>query len=137
MEAEQGVETGVAMVGARLRLQGTQLVNKLGGDGTFRDVDRSFRSIDDGIEDTTLQVGSAKLRDVNVREVIVVAPLIALSLFLGLYPKPALDRIQPSVKRAVTDLERKSDYREPHPPGIAKVLTSGSSGDSESGKGSK
>ncbi|HXY92830.1 MAG TPA: NADH-quinone oxidoreductase subunit M [Acidimicrobiia bacterium] len=68
---------------------------------------------------------NAKLRDVSLREVIVVAPLIALSLFLGLYPKPALDRIEPSVRRAVSDLEKKSDYREPHPPGIAKVLQSG------------
>jgi len=67
---------------------------------------------------------NARLRDVNFREVIVVAPLIALSLFLGLYPKPALDRIQPSVKRAVSDLEKKSDYREPKPQGIAKVLQS-------------
>ena len=66
---------------------------------------------------------NAKLRDVSVREVFVVAPLIVLSLFLGLYPKPALDRIQPSVRRAVTDLERKSDYREPKPPGIANVLS--------------
>ena len=50
-----------------------------------------------------------------------VAPLLALSLFLGLYPKPALDRIEPSVKRAVHNLERKTDYREPKPPGIAGV----------------
>ena len=44
---------------------------------------------------------NAKMRDVTVREVIVVAPLLALSLFLGLYPKPALDRIEPSVREAV------------------------------------
>ena len=44
-----------------------------------------------------------------------------MSLFLGLYPKAALDRIQPSVKRAVSNLERKSDYREPKPPGILRV----------------
>jgi NADH-quinone oxidoreductase subunit M len=80
---------------------------------------------------------NAKMRDVNVREVIVVAPLIALSLFLGLYPKPALDRIQPSVKRAVNDLERKSDYREPKPRGIANVLDPSSSDDGGSGEGGK
>jgi NADH-quinone oxidoreductase subunit M len=65
---------------------------------------------------------NAKLKDVSVREIAVVAPLIALSLFLGLYPKAALDRIQPSVKRAVSNLERKSDYREPKPPGILRVI---------------
>jgi hypothetical protein len=53
------------------------------------------------------------------------APLLALSLFLGLYPKAALDRIQPSVKRAVSNLERKSDYREPKPPGILRVVGDG------------
>ncbi len=68
---------------------------------------------------------NARLRDVNLREVVVVGPLIALSLFLGLYPKPALDRIQPSVRRAVSNLEKKTDYREPKPPGIAKVLQPG------------
>ena len=36
-----------------------------------------------------------------VREIVVVVPLLALSLFLGLYPKPVLDRIEPSVERAV------------------------------------
>jgi NADH-quinone oxidoreductase subunit M len=65
---------------------------------------------------------NTRMRDVNLREVVVVAPLLALSLFLGLYPKAALDRIQPSVKRAVSNLERKSDYREPKPPGIARVI---------------
>jgi NADH-quinone oxidoreductase subunit M len=32
-------------------------------------------------------------------------PLIALIIFLGIYPKPVLDRIAPSVKRVVTRLE--------------------------------
>jgi NADH-quinone oxidoreductase subunit M len=62
------------------------------------------------------------MRDVTAREVIVVAPLLALSLFLGIYPKPALDRIQPSVRKAVADLEAKTDYREPEPPTIVKSL---------------
>ena len=41
----------------------------------------------------------------------------ALSLFLGLYPKPVLDRIEPSVELRVRNLERKSDYREPEAAG--------------------
>lgn len=32
-------------------------------------------------------------------------PLIGLIIFLGIYPKPVLDRIAPSVKRVVTRLE--------------------------------
>jgi NADH-quinone oxidoreductase subunit M len=71
---------------------------------------------------------NAKLRDVNLREVVVVAPLLALSLFLGLYPKAALDRIEPSVKRAVSNLERKSDYREPKPHGIVGDIAGTSDG---------
>jgi NADH-quinone oxidoreductase subunit M len=70
---------------------------------------------------------NAKVRDVTIREVVVVVPLLALSLFLGLYPKPALDRIEPSVRRAVADLEHKSDYREPDPPAIAKKVVGASS----------
>ena len=80
---------------------------------------------------------NAKVHDVNVREVVVVAPLLALSLFIGLYPKPVIDRVEPTVKRAVNDFERKTDYREPKPPGIANVLDSGGSDDGGSGAGSK
>jgi NADH-quinone oxidoreductase subunit M len=37
-------------------------------------------------------------RDISVREMVVVAPLIALILGLGFYPKPVLDVINPAVK---------------------------------------
>ena len=62
------------------------------------------------------------MKDVSLRELIVVVPLLAASLFLGLYPKPVLDRIQPAVELRVHNLERKSDYRQPEPPGIAKEI---------------
>ena len=63
-----------------------------------------------------------KMKDVSLRELVVVVPLLGLSLFLGLYPKPVLDRIQPAVELRVHNLERKSDYREPEPPAIAKEI---------------
>ena len=44
---------------------------------------------------------TATVRDLTWREVAVVAPLIALILVLGVYPKPVLDRITPSVTRLV------------------------------------
>ena len=44
---------------------------------------------------------TAKVRDLSWREMAVVAPLIALIVFLGVYPKPVLDRITPSVERIV------------------------------------
>jgi NADH-quinone oxidoreductase subunit M len=53
------------------------------------------------------------IRDADFRELVVVVPLIALSLFLGVYPKPVLDRIEPAADRAVTNFERKTDYRSP------------------------
>jgi NADH-quinone oxidoreductase subunit M len=62
------------------------------------------------------------MKDVSLRELIVVVPLLGLSLFLGLYPKPVLERIQPAVELRVHNLERKSDYREPEPPAIAKEI---------------
>jgi NADH-quinone oxidoreductase subunit M len=34
-------------------------------------------------------------------------------VFLGVYPQPMLDRIQPSVDRLVTHIEDRSDYVEP------------------------
>ncbi|MGW4477906.1 NADH-quinone oxidoreductase subunit M [Rhodococcus triatomae] len=42
------------------------------------------------------------VRDLGRREIAVVAPLIALLLFLGLYPKPALDTITPAVDATLT-----------------------------------
>jgi NADH-quinone oxidoreductase subunit M len=57
---------------------------------------------------------NAKVRDVSLREVVVVVPLLALSLFLGLYPKPVLDRVEPTVQRVIANFERKvDDYQQP------------------------
>ena len=41
------------------------------------------------------------------------APLIAIIVFIGVYPKPMLDRIQPSVDRLIAHVEDKTDYVEP------------------------
>lgn len=41
--------------------------------------------------------GNERLRDLVAREVVVVAPLIALLIALGVYPKPVLDIIDPAV----------------------------------------
>jgi NADH-quinone oxidoreductase subunit M len=44
------------------------------------------------------------IRDLVPRELLVVAPLIALLLFLGFYPKPALDIINPGVAHTLTTI---------------------------------
>ena len=41
------------------------------------------------------------------------APLLALIVFLGVYPKPMLERIEPSVDRLVAHIEQHSDYVQP------------------------
>jgi NADH-quinone oxidoreductase subunit M len=46
--------------------------------------------------------GVRSLRDLVPRELAVVAPLIALLLVLGIYPKPALDVINPAVQHTLT-----------------------------------
>lgn len=46
--------------------------------------------------------GTERLTDLVPRELVVVAPLIALLLFLGFYPKPVLDLINPAVAHTMT-----------------------------------
>jgi len=53
------------------------------------------------------------LRDIGVRETLILAPIIALVLFLGIYPRPALDRIQPSVDAVLHRIEHTTDYEVP------------------------
>jgi NADH-quinone oxidoreductase subunit M len=57
----------------------------------------------------------AKFRDLNVREIFAVAPLIALIVFLGIYPKPVLDVINPAVRATLVDVHQ----TDPTPPGTA------------------
>ncbi len=48
--------------------------------------------------------GNDRIRDLVPREVAVVAPLIALLLVLGIYPKPVLDIINPAVGQTMTTI---------------------------------
>jgi NADH-quinone oxidoreductase subunit M len=56
---------------------------------------------------------NADMPDLTWREGLVMAPLLGLIVFLGVYPQPMLDRIEPSVARLVTHIEDNSDYTEP------------------------
>jgi NADH-quinone oxidoreductase subunit M len=38
-----------------------------------------------------------KLKDLNGREILILAPVVALILFMGLYPQPLLNRMKPSI----------------------------------------
>lgn len=50
--------------------------------------------------------------DLRVRELVVVAPLIALLLFLGVYPKPLTDLVNPAVGHTLSVVDKK----DPKPP---------------------
>ncbi|MEU3556679.1 NADH-quinone oxidoreductase subunit M [Streptomyces fragilis] len=48
----------------------------------------------------------AKLPDLRVRELAVAAPLIALLIFLGVYPQPLTDLVNPAVRHTMSDVQQ-------------------------------
>jgi NADH-quinone oxidoreductase subunit M len=52
-------------------------------------------------------------RDLSWNERVVIAPLIVLIVVLGVYPKPVIDRITPSVNRLVDRVEQVTHVRQP------------------------
>jgi NADH-quinone oxidoreductase subunit M len=48
------------------------------------------------------------LHDLGGREVAMLAPVVALILFIGVYPKPFLDRIEPAAQKVVTQFNESS-----------------------------
>ncbi|WP_199441677.1 NADH-quinone oxidoreductase subunit M [Umezawaea beigongshangensis] len=70
-------------------LRGTALVGVAGGPGAA----------------TAPEVGAAReVKDLGKREIAVLAPLVALILVLGVYPKPVLDVITPSVGATLSEV---------------------------------
>jgi NADH-quinone oxidoreductase subunit M len=57
---------------------------------------------------------NAKFPDLKLTERLVMVPLLVLIVFLGIYPKPVLDRIEPSVNRILNRMEEQVDrYDQP------------------------
>jgi NADH-quinone oxidoreductase subunit M len=54
--------------------------------------------------------GFAELR---LREGLLLSAFVAIIVFTGVYPKPMLSRIEPSVKALVEHVEERTDYRQP------------------------
>ncbi|KNE80700.1 MULTISPECIES: NADH-quinone oxidoreductase subunit M [Streptomyces] len=52
--------------------------------------------------------GVLKMPDLRLRELVVVTPLIALLIFLGVFPKPLTDIVNPAVEHTMSDV-RKTD----------------------------
>jgi NADH-quinone oxidoreductase subunit M len=51
--------------------------------------------------------------EITWKEGLVMAPLVALIVFLGVYPQPVLDRMQPSVDRLIEHVDVNSDFTPP------------------------
>jgi NADH-quinone oxidoreductase subunit M len=56
---------------------------------------------------------NATFKDMTRLELATVVPLLGLSLLLGLYPKPLLERVEPSVKALIAHVESRSDHEQP------------------------
>ena len=61
------------------------------------------------------------LVDLRPREALVMAPIVALIVFLGVYPGPMLDRIEPAVDALIDHVEQHSDYEQPDTGGAVEV----------------
>jgi NADH-quinone oxidoreductase subunit M len=59
---------------------------------------------------------NASVRDMTWREGLVLLPLLAGIFFLGVYPKPVLDRIEPAVDRLIQHVDDHSDFQQPPAP---------------------
>ncbi|MGH3851085.1 MAG: hypothetical protein ACRDRT_15565, partial [Pseudonocardiaceae bacterium] len=66
----------------------------------------------------TPEGANAEFGEITKRELVVMAPLLFLIVFMGVYPKPVLDRIAPAVDVLVSHVESYSDYRRPEPPRV-------------------
>jgi NADH-quinone oxidoreductase subunit M len=56
---------------------------------------------------------NAATPDLKLADGLVLAPLLAAIVFVGVYPKPMLERIEPAVDKLIAHVEQHSDYREP------------------------
>jgi NADH-quinone oxidoreductase subunit M len=59
------------------------------------------------------EAGRPALADIGAREVWAVAPLIVLIVLLGVYPRPFLDRINPSTDRVMAHVSALTHQAEP------------------------
>jgi NADH-quinone oxidoreductase subunit M len=59
---------------------------------------------------------NASMPDLRFREALLMTPLVGLIVFLGIYPKPVLDRMEPSVDALIAHIEEHvPDFHEPEP----------------------
>jgi NADH:ubiquinone oxidoreductase subunit 4 (subunit M) len=76
---------------------------------------------------------NADVPDLTWREGLVMAPLVGLIVFLGVYPKPMLERIEPAVTALVAHVEDHSDFVEPEVAAIGAGSTDDADHEEEAG----
>ena len=54
-----------------------------------------------------------KFEELKLKEGAVLLPFLVAIVFVGVYPKPLLDRIEPSVDALITHVEARSDFESP------------------------
>jgi len=62
------------------------------------------------------------LKDLSVREISLLAPLVVLVLVIGLYPAVLLDKITPSTEAVLDRIEATTGYVTPVPGRISDVV---------------
>jgi NADH-quinone oxidoreductase subunit M len=77
-------------------VRGDALVGLAGGPGAATDPNT--------LGDTASRTGGRRLLDLTGREIAVLAPLVVLVIGLGLYPKPVLDVVTPSVGATMSEV---------------------------------
>ncbi|MEN8235100.1 MAG: NADH-quinone oxidoreductase subunit M [Actinomycetota bacterium] len=65
------------------------------------------------------------LLDLGFRELAILVPLIVLVVGIGIYPKPVLDRVEPSVELILDRIEAQTDYDAPEFTRVAEVVLPG------------
>lgn len=67
-------------------------------------------------------------RDLRWSEIGVLVPLVVIMLVIGLYPRPVIDRIEPSVDRLVNHVSARTGVPQPHPGAIVITRDTASTG---------
>jgi NADH-quinone oxidoreductase subunit M len=78
----------------------------VGAEGGMLEPETSGAGVTTAVRPTRTRTALPRMTDLRGREVLAVAPLIALMLFLGFYPKPLTDVITPAVNATLQDAGR-------------------------------
>ena len=70
--------------------------------------------------------------ELTLKEAAVLLPFIGIIVFTGVYPKPMLERIEPSVDALIAHIEERTDYEQPQPE-LAEVPREGEAEEGEGG----